>query len=163
MSSIAPPSESNPHPLQHVFSSAADESSFEIYPDPRGNTLVRGTEITLVLKDDALEFLDSQRLHDLVYVLCFCVKTFCGAKDKDGNRNKHSGFSTSFPIYLWHTYEDIVPVEDTSLRNDSDDETDVDEAVVEDVLDDEVKESETKKITVEEWMHINPMPPVWMR
>ena len=68
VSSIAPPSESNPSPVQHVFSSSADESSFEIYPDPRGNTLGRGTEITLVLKDDALEFLETQRLHDLVYV-----------------------------------------------------------------------------------------------
>ena len=81
-------------------------------------------------------------------------------------RNKHSGFSTTFPIYLWHTYEDVVPVEDTSSMKsskDKDGETDDDEALVEDVSDDDGKEPETKKVTVEEWMHINPMPPVWMR
>jgi heat shock protein beta len=53
---------------QYVFSSSADEGSFEIYPDPRGNTLGRGTEITLVLKDDALEYLDNVVLAKLVCV-----------------------------------------------------------------------------------------------
>lgn len=51
---------------QHVFSSSADKGAFEIYPDPRGNTLGRGTEITLVLKDEALEYLDYQTLVQLV-------------------------------------------------------------------------------------------------
>lgn len=53
---------------QYVFSSSADEGSFEIYPDPRGNTLGRGTEITLVLKNDASEYLDNTALAKLVYV-----------------------------------------------------------------------------------------------
>jgi heat shock protein beta len=53
---------------QYVFSSSADEGSFEIYPDPRGNTLRRGTEITLVLKGDALEYLDNLALAKLVCV-----------------------------------------------------------------------------------------------
>src|SRR5882762_636110 len=53
---------------QYVFSSSAHEGSFEIYPDPRGNTLGRGTEITLVLKDDASEYLDNVALAQLVYV-----------------------------------------------------------------------------------------------
>jgi hypothetical protein len=53
---------------QYVFSSSADEGSFEIYPDPRGNTLGRGTEITLVLKDDASEYLDDVALAKLVCV-----------------------------------------------------------------------------------------------
>lgn len=55
---------------QYVFSSSAEEGSFEIYPDPRGNTLGRGTEITLILKDDASEYLDSVTLSTLVYVAC---------------------------------------------------------------------------------------------
>lgn len=66
VSSIAAPSENNTHPEQWVFSSSADESTFEVYPDPRGNTLGRGTEITLVLKDDALEYLDTQKITELV-------------------------------------------------------------------------------------------------
>lgn len=63
VSSIAPGSDT-----QYVFSSSADDSSFELYPDPRGNTLGRGTEITLVLKEDALEYLDNLVLAKLVYV-----------------------------------------------------------------------------------------------
>jgi heat shock protein beta len=49
VSSLPPPTAANPNPVQHVFSSGADEASFEVYPDPRGNTLGRGTEITYVL------------------------------------------------------------------------------------------------------------------
>jgi heat shock protein 90kDa beta len=56
----------NANPSQHVFSSAADDSSFEVYPDPRGNTLGRGTEITLVLNPSAAEFLEVDKLKQLV-------------------------------------------------------------------------------------------------
>jgi heat shock protein beta len=40
---------------QHVWESVNGENSFHVYPDPRGNTLGRGTEITLHLKEDCLE------------------------------------------------------------------------------------------------------------
>jgi heat shock protein beta len=46
------------HPEQEtqtVWESRNGENSFHIYPDPRGNTLGRGTEITLHLKEDASE------------------------------------------------------------------------------------------------------------
>jgi len=39
-----------------------------IAKDPRGNTLGRGTEITMFLKDDAEEFLQQQKLEELVQV-----------------------------------------------------------------------------------------------
>jgi heat shock protein 90kDa beta len=68
VSSVASKSDKDANPSQHVFSSSADESSFEVYPDPRGNTLGRGTEITLVLKSDATEFLDTEKLKQLVFV-----------------------------------------------------------------------------------------------
>jgi heat shock protein beta len=66
VASIPAPSKKNPNPKQFVFSSAADDSVFEVYPDPRGNTLGRGTEITLHLKDDDLEYLEEQNIKDLV-------------------------------------------------------------------------------------------------
>lgn len=66
VASIPGSSKENPNPVQHVFSSNADDASFEIYPDPRGNTLGRGTEITLVLKDDAQSYLDVEVLKELV-------------------------------------------------------------------------------------------------
>lgn len=66
VASIAPKAADNPNPVQHVFASSADDSSFEIYEDPRGNTLGRGTEITLVLKKDAMEYLDESTLKKLM-------------------------------------------------------------------------------------------------
>ena len=66
VASIPPKTEKNPSPIQHVFSSSADEGAFEVYPDPRGNTLGRGTEITLVVKEDAKEYVDPTKLSDLV-------------------------------------------------------------------------------------------------
>ena len=43
-----------------------DESSFEVFSDSRGNFLGRGTEITLVLKPDALKHLDTAKLEELM-------------------------------------------------------------------------------------------------
>ena len=68
VASIAAKTEKNPNPMQYVFSSGADENSFEIYPDPRGNVLGRGTEITLFLKGDAVEYLETKTITDLVCV-----------------------------------------------------------------------------------------------
>lgn len=42
------------------------ESSFTIAKDPRGNTLGRGTEITMFLKEDALEFLKQEKLEEII-------------------------------------------------------------------------------------------------
>ncbi|KAH9938276.1 Hsp90 protein-domain-containing protein [Fomitopsis serialis] len=139
VASIAAKSTSNPEPVQYVFSSGADESSFEIYPDPRGTTLGRGTEITLVLKDDAIEYMDAHKITDLV--------------------DKHSSFASTFPIYLWtertETVAEEKPAEETP-------ETDEDEAVLEDVTESD-KTPKTKEVTVEEWIHMNSQPPIWMR
>ena len=66
VASIPPKTAKNPNPVQHVFSSSADDSTFDVYPDPRGNTLGRGTEITLFLKPDAQEYLDEATLSALV-------------------------------------------------------------------------------------------------
>jgi len=68
VASLPPPSSKNPNPTQYIFSSSADEGSFEIYPDPRGNTLGHGTEITLHLKNDASHYLVTSNLIKLVYV-----------------------------------------------------------------------------------------------
>ncbi|KAL0949963.1 hypothetical protein HGRIS_009983 [Hohenbuehelia grisea] len=157
VASMPPKTAANPEPVQHVFSSHAEESAFEVYKDPRGNTLDRGTEITLVLKDDALEYIDENKLTDLVH--------------------KHSGMSSAFPIYLQVERKKEVPVEEEAKPEASSDaekpfeskaegEAD-DEAIVEEVKTDEEKEKDakpkTKEITVEEWKHLNAQPPIWMR
>jgi len=66
VASRPPRSQENPEPEQWVFSSSADESSFEIYPDPRGVTIGQGTEITLVLKPDAAGYLSTTKLTELM-------------------------------------------------------------------------------------------------
>lgn len=66
VASIPPKSSLNPDPMQHIFSSSADDSTFNVYPDPRGNTLGRGTEITLFLKPEASEYLQETTLAGLV-------------------------------------------------------------------------------------------------
>lgn len=74
-------SKSNDDKKQWIFESEADKGEFKIAADPRGNSLGRGTEIILHLKDDATEFLDPAKLRTLI--------------------NTHSAYSTSAPIYLW--------------------------------------------------------------
>lgn len=67
VASIPAKSDKASNPVQHVFSSGAEDSTFEVYPDPRGNTIGRGTEITLYLKNDCLEYLEEMTLEELVY------------------------------------------------------------------------------------------------
>ncbi|KAI7870187.1 Hsp90 protein-domain-containing protein [Spinellus fusiger] len=79
-------SKSNDDPEQYVWMSEAVDD-FVIAKDPRGNTLGRGTQITLHLKEDAIEFLEQDKLKALVA--------------------KYSEF-INFPIYLWSSHEETV-------------------------------------------------------
>ncbi|KIJ70580.1 hypothetical protein HYDPIDRAFT_78529 [Hydnomerulius pinastri MD-312] len=143
VASVPPKSSKHPNPSQNVFSSSADEGSFEIYPDPRGNTLGHGTEITLELKSDATHYLMISNLMKLI--------------------NQHSSFSTSFPIYLWNEIEEEVPVEEEIPAAESEVPEDEEEAVVEEEKESEVSTPKTKKVMVGKWEHMNSQPPLWMR
>lgn len=143
VASIPPKSSKHPNPTQNIFSSSADEGSFEIYPDPRGNTLGHGTEIILELKNDAMDYLIPSNLMKLV--------------------NQHSSFSTAFPIYLWNEVEEEVPVEEEEVHTtESETPEDEDEAIVEEDTEPETT-PETKKVMVGRWEHMNSQPPLWMR
>lgn len=50
---------------QHIWTSTAD-ARFSVAKDPRGDTLGRGTRVTLFLKDDAHEFVDQDKIKNLV-------------------------------------------------------------------------------------------------
>ncbi|KAG8884080.1 hypothetical protein FRB97_005303 [Tulasnella sp. 331] len=175
VASRPPATKENPDPVQHVFASSSDAAAFDVYPDPRGNTLGHGTEITLVLKDDATEYLNEHKIRDLI--------------------EKHSAFSTAHPIYLWTTKQEEVPLTpedegyvapkeeeevDTTKEEEADttkDETDEvanekadgeeDDVVVEDAAVEEEAPKEippqVKTITVPTWEHLNNQPPLWMR
>eukprot|EP00519_Triparma_laevis_P012159 CAMPEP_0182503768 /NCGR_PEP_ID=MMETSP1321-20130603/15948_1 /TAXON_ID=91990 /ORGANISM="Bolidomonas sp., Strain RCC1657" /LENGTH=818 /DNA_ID=CAMNT_0024708991 /DNA_START=49 /DNA_END=2505 /DNA_ORIENTATION=- len=99
-------SKSNDDPDQHVWTSMAD-GSFVVGKDPRGNTLGRGTEITMYLKDDASEFLDDYKLESMV--------------------KKYSEFIT-FPIYLRKTVAETVLAEgEEEEYEDGEEEDDLDD------------------------------------
>uniref|UniRef100_A0A0W0FJM2 Putative heat shock protein Hsp90 n=1 Tax=Moniliophthora roreri TaxID=221103 RepID=A0A0W0FJM2_MONRR len=146
VASKPPKTAKNPYPAQYVFYSSADDNAFEVYPDPRGDTLGRGTEITLHLKEDALEYLDNLQITALV--------------------EKHSSFSTAFPIYLFHQKTIQVPDEvepETTKEDESAEENaDDDEVVIEDV-EAEVKPPKMKDLVVDEWRHLNSRPAIWQR
>eukprot|EP01013_Petalomonas_cantuscygni_P031932 TRINITY_DN58306_c0_g1_i1.p1 TRINITY_DN58306_c0_g1~~TRINITY_DN58306_c0_g1_i1.p1 ORF type:complete len:796 (-),score=318.64 TRINITY_DN58306_c0_g1_i1:171-2558(-) len=124
---------------QVVWESAAD-GEYSIYEDPRGNTLGRGTEITLHIKPDAEEFLDETRVKDIA--------------------TKYSEF-IQFPIFTQTTRneERTVDVEDEEEAKEDADERKEDEEG------EEKKEKKTKKetVTVQEWLRVNENQPIWTR
>merc|ERR1711939_915673 len=87
---------------QYIWESTAD-SSFTIKEDPEGNTLGRGSAITLHLKDDCKEFTEGDKIKELV--------------------KKYSEF-ISFPIYLKETktVEKEVPVEEEEKKEEVNEE-----------------------------------------
>ena len=133
-------SKNNADAKQHVWESSA-ASSFTIREDPDGEQLGRGTRIILHMKEDALEFLNTSKIKELVL--------------------KFSQF-IPFPIKVKVAKEIEEEVADDSEEEDDKKEKD-DDLTVED--DSEEKEKKTKKIkkTVFEWEHINTAKPLWMR
>merc|ERR1712222_56074 len=139
-------SKCNDDPVQHVWESSAD-ASFTVVDDPRGNTLGRGTRVTLHLKEDAHDYLSEDKLKESV--------------------KKYSQF-IQFPIYVKVKKE----VEAEAEEDDDDDEKeDDDEEKTDDVetKDDDEKEEEEekkdapKKKTVFEWEQVNTQKAIWLR
>jgi heat shock protein beta len=124
---------------QHIWES--DAASFSVVEDPRGNTLGRGTTVSLHLKEEAHENLEQHRIKDLV--------------------KKYSQF-INFPIYLWDSKTEKVEEE---AEEEADTETDKDED--EDAKVEEEDESKSKKKTVEktvwDWVLINESKPLWTK
>merc|ERR1719313_408681 len=134
---------------QHIWESTAD-ATFTIAEDPRGNTLGRGTEIKLFMKEDASEFLEQSKLEDLV--------------------KRYSEFITS-PIYIHKSKTETieVPVEEEEEEEDEEEEEEEvenseegsDEEEEEEEEDEPATKTETK--TVWFWQHINDQPAIWTR
>lgn len=129
---------------QYIWES--DAASFNIVEDPRGDTLKRGSQVSLYLKDEALDFLEEDTVKQLI--------------------KKYSQF-INFPIYMWTSknVEEEVPVEaEEKPEKSDDDEEDVDEdaKVEEDADDDKPK---TKKVTktVWDWELMNDSKPIWTK
>merc|ERR1712060_487121 len=138
-------SKSNEDETQHVWESSAD-ASFSVVEDPRGNTLGRGSRITLHLKEDALDYLSESKLKDSV--------------------QKFSQF-IQYPIYVKVKKEvDVEAEEEDDDKEDEDEEEKKDDV---ETKDDEEKEEEEekkeapKKKTVYEWEQVNTQKAIWLR
>ncbi|KAF4694660.1 hypothetical protein FOZ62_024257, partial [Perkinsus olseni] len=135
-------SKNNDDPEQHIWESSAD-ASFSVGPDPRGDTLGRGTEITLHLKEDAHEYLEESRLKDLA--------------------TKYSQF-VPYPISLKTKKEVESDIDEEEAEEADKEDTDVevkDEYEVED--EDEEKEKPKKKETVYDYEQVNTQKALWLR
>merc|ERR1712161_65374 len=134
-------SKCNDDPVQHVWESSAD-ASFTVVPDPRGNTLGRGSRVTLQLKEDAHDYLSEDKL-------------------KEASK-KYSQF-IQFPIYVKVKKEVDAEAEEDD-DDDKDDEEEKDDVETKD--DDEEKEEKEKKPTkktVFEWEQVNTQKAIWLR
>jgi len=160
-------SKSNKSDKQYVWQSDAS-GTFTVSEDPRGDTLGRGTSITLHMKEDQTEYLEEAKLKTVVA--------------------KYSQF-INFPIHLWtsKTVDKEVPLSDEEIKAEVDkikarraeeedeDEEDEDSEVKLDAEDEEKKQAEedeeianikkTKSVqeTVHDWELMNDTKPIWTR
>ena len=146
---------------QNVWTSTAG-SYFTVSKDPRGNTLQRGSRVTLYLKEDSYEFVEQEIIKK--------------------NIKKFSEF-INFPIYLrvnkTYTREEEIPEEPKNETSSNETTTNVTEEKKDDLevkdeektgdKKEEKKEEEEKKKTKTitdwrwDWELINENKPIWMR
>ncbi|KAL0968721.1 hypothetical protein UPYG_G00270810 [Umbra pygmaea] len=126
---------------QHIWES--DSNEFSVIEDPRGDTLGRGTTITLVMKEEASDYLELETIKNLV--------------------KKYSQF-INFPIYVWASKTETVeePVDEDAETEEKD--ATEDEVEVEEEEEDKDK-PKTKKVekTVWDWELMNDIKPIWTR
>ncbi|ELU00023.1 hypothetical protein CAPTEDRAFT_159587 [Capitella teleta] len=124
---------------QYIWES--DSASFSISKDPRGNTLERGTTISLHLKEEAHIFLEQFKINELV--------------------SKYSQF-INFDIYLWDskTITETEEVEEEEPAEEASDDEEDDGKVEEE---EEEKEAKTVEKTVWDWVMMNEAKPIWTR
>lgn len=137
---------------QHVWTSTAG-SYFTVSQDPRGNTLGRGTRVTLHLKEDAVEFAETDVVRK--------------------NIKKYSEF-IDYPIYLrvnkTYTREEEIPEEpkdETTTEEKKPEEKKDDLEITDEKKEEPNKEEKKKTKTVTEWKWeyelINENKPLWLR
>jgi len=130
---------------QHVWVSTAG-SYFTVATDPRGNTLGRGTRVTLYLKEDAVEFSEVDVIRK--------------------NIKKYSEF-INYPIYLRvnKTYSREEEEETAAEPEKTETTTTTDDLEVTDEKKEEKKEKQKKYVTDWrwEWELVNENKPLWLR
>ena len=156
-------SKHNSEDKQWIWESKAD-GAFAISED-EGEPLGRGVEVNIYLKEEAQEYLEEDKLKELV--------------------EKYSEF-INFPIYLWNSeeVEEDVPLSDEELaeqaakaesgeedeedleetdEDNESEENDEDDDEVEDEDEEELPQTKTVKKTVWDWKTVNDNKAIWLR
>lgn len=133
-------------PVQHIWSASNGGSEFTVGEDPRGNTLGRGTEITIFLKGDALKYIDPFKLEKLV---------------------THYSEFIVYPISVRTTATLKVKSAKSEDDADEDDEVSLDDESTEESTDEEDLEAdedeELEDVISHSWKRVNNNPAIWMR
>ncbi|KAK7068737.1 hypothetical protein SK128_026622 [Halocaridina rubra] len=126
---------------QHIWES--DSGEFSVVEDPRGDTLKRGTTVSLHLKEEAYDFVEVDTVRTLI--------------------KKYSQF-INFPIYLWESKTEEVeePIDEDEEEADEDKVEEEDE---EGKVEEEEDKPKTKKVskTTWDWVLVNDAKPIWTR
>jgi len=141
---------------QQWFWESSAGGVFTVKPDD-GDDLVRGTEITLFLKEDCKKYAEEKTLKDLI--------------------KKHSQF-LGFPIYLQVTKEEEEEVEEDEEDDKEDkdkaeeadkaedadkEDKEEDDGEIGDAEEEEKKEKKKRKVTKIEMEMLNTQKPIWTR
>ncbi|KAG2692798.1 hypothetical protein I3843_08G066900 [Carya illinoinensis] len=136
---------------QYVWESKAD-GAFAVSEDTWNESLGRGTEIRLHLRDEAGEYLEESKLKELV--------------------KKYSQF-INFPIFIWSTKESDVEVpadedessdeEESSESSSSEEGEDEDSEKGDDEDAEKKPKTKTVKETTSEWELLNDVKAIWLR
>lgn len=155
---------------QHIWTSTAD-SKFFLTKDPRGDTLGRGTRVTLHLKDDAIEFVEQDKIKNIVKkyseFINYPIKLYLSKDVKEqvpidtpeDSKVKVTRFDDEGNEIL---DDEIVEEEEILDSEDKDDFEITDDGEEPDEVDDEPK---TKTVTkqVWEWQTLNEIKAIWTR
>jgi len=132
---------------QYIWES--DANSYSVVEDPRGDTLKRGTTISLYLKEESYDFLEQDTVRDLI--------------------KKYSQF-INFNIYLWgsstKTVEEPIEEDEEEVADEEPEKKEEDdEGAVEEDKEEEEKKPKTKKVdkTTWDWELCNESKPIWTR
>ncbi|EDW83030.1 uncharacterized protein Dwil_GK22636 [Drosophila willistoni] len=128
---------------QYIWES--DANSFTITEDPRGDTLKRGSIISLYLKEEAQDFLEEETVRELI--------------------RKYSQF-INFPILMWSskTVDEEVPIEEEEAKPEkTEDDVEDEDAKVEEASEDDKPKTKKVSKTTWDWLLINDSKPIWTR
>jgi len=161
-------SKSHDDPEQHVWQSDA-AGSFTVTTDPRGNTLGRGTEVILHLKDDSLEWLEQDKLRTTIrryaQFVTFPIKLLANVEKEVEDDTAEEADVEKKEEQPEPEHKDDADEEEKEANTDNENMKveDVDEDTFDLDEDEEKNTPKTKKVHVWEWEVLNSLAPIWTR